>query len=195
MNENNKVIKTVCPECGSNEFEFDDGAAKLICKFCGYKLEDEKFNESVDNLDTLSGTKVSSGANDLDKSDVKSLIVIHCSNCGAEVIAKSGEEYVRCHWCRTVLSSTEVIEKLRVPDQVLPFKVSKEKAKDTMFDFILKRLKYAIEKIKMSDLSETQKKEIFLEINKKELNDIKIRRKKLTIREYESLNIKPKLLE
>ena len=47
----------------------------------------------------------------------------------------------------------------------------------------------AIEKIKMSDLSETQKNEIFLEINKKELNDIKIRRKKLTIREYESLNI------
>ena len=47
----------------------------------------------------------------------------------------------------------------------------------------------AIEKIKTSDLTETQKNEIFLEINKKELNDIKIRRKKLTIREYESLNI------
>ena len=55
----------------------------------------------------------------------------------------------------------------------------------------LKKIEHeiAVEKINTSDLSETQKNEIFSEINKKELNNIKIRRKKLTIREYESLNI------
>ena len=139
----NKVINSKCPKCGSNDLTLDDSSAELVCNYCGFRFEGEKYVESVTDLNELSGTKISSGASDIDKSDDKPLAVLQCSNCGAEVIVNLGEEYARCHWCRTVLSSSEVIDRLRVPDQVLPFSISKEKAKELATDYISKRSKYA----------------------------------------------------
>ena len=75
--------------------------------------------------------------------DAKDLITLKCSSCGAEVtIDAASSVQARCHWCRNYLSINEQIPNGIVPDMILPFKVSKEDAKEEIEKLAKKRNLY-----------------------------------------------------
>ena len=69
-----------------------------------------------------------------------SVMTIKCQSCGAEVIINTEEATrARCHWCRNALSINEKIPNGAVPDFILPFKITKEQARDSINGFVGKR--------------------------------------------------------
>jgi DNA-directed RNA polymerase subunit RPC12/RpoP len=132
MKEN---IKLSCPSCSSNEIRLNPEIGKLECKYCKKVIEGTIYNDGITDLTKLKGTHISKGASKIDIED-NPLLKYKCHNCGAEILFNSNDEYKKCHWCNTVITTKEIMEKPIIPDQILPFTISKEKAKEIIEEFI-----------------------------------------------------------
>ena len=115
-----------CPTCGGKvEFSPDDKALK--CEKCSniftidYKTSKDKksINDSI-LLDNEKGYEKWK----------ESKRTFQCSNCGAQIILNKYEMTSKCSYCNThSLIPTEQLPGLK-PDSIIPFKISKEKAKE-----------------------------------------------------------------
>jgi ribosomal protein S27AE len=132
--ENKKVTTMNCPKCGSNETFLNKKSGKLVCKHCKYEYEPVKYEDKVKDLKKLKGTEVSSGAGFIDKKSIE-LVTLNCPNCGAVSVTSNSEGYTKCHWCHSILTIDENGSS-KAPDQILPFKTSKEDALKAMNSFI-----------------------------------------------------------
>ena len=154
MNEENEatVIKTdvgakdgqtKCPKCGATDISLNTKNGKLRCNFCRYEFEPEKFDSMETEISNLQGEVVGSGASDI-IADTNDMVTFKCSSCGAEVVVDTSQAtQARCHWCRNTLSVNQQIPNGAVPDTVLPFKISKKEAKESIEQFVGKRKFYA----------------------------------------------------
>ena len=154
MNEENEatVIKTdvgakdgqtKCPKCGATDISLNTKNGKLRCNFCRYEFEPEKFDSMETDISNLQGEVVGSGASDI-IADTNDMVTFKCSSCGAEVVVDTSQAtQARCHWCRNTLSVNQQIPNGAVPDTVLPFKISKKEAKESIEQFVGKRKFYA----------------------------------------------------
>ena len=142
--DNSKVLKKVCPNCGSTDIEFNPITRKLRCNYCRTEFKREQLQGFVENIEELEGKLVGSGAQDIKQDN--NLIICKCTGCGAEIVINSSEvATAKCHWCHTSLSlSSQVISGV-VQDAILPFKVTKEEAFEDMKKEVDKR-KFFIDK-------------------------------------------------
>ncbi len=134
-----------CPRCGATDIQLRPSAGKLICLFCRHEWAESLLEEASgdEDLTSLRGTIVGSGAADIDNS-VSAVVTLKCAGCGAEVVVNTSEQLTsRCHWCRHVLSINEQIPNGAVPDAVLPFSVSHEDAVARISAFAKKRRMFA----------------------------------------------------
>ena len=134
-----------CPRCGATDIQLRPSAGKLVCLFCRHEWAESLLEEATgdEDLTTLRGTIVGSGAADIDSS-VSAVVTLKCAGCGAEVVVNTSEQLTsRCHWCRHVLSINEQIPNGAVPDAVLPFNVSHEDAVARISAFAKKRRMFA----------------------------------------------------
>lgn len=145
-NERNGQDK--CPKCGSTDISFDMKRGCLYCNYCRYEFPMEQLEEIEDDIEKIEGTVLTSGLEKI-RADASNLVTLKCSSCGAEITIDTEEvSQVRCHWCRNILSLNEQVANGSVPDVILPFKVTKEEAKEEMYKFVQKRKSYANEKFK-----------------------------------------------
>ena len=154
MNEENEAIviktdvgakdgQTKCPKCGATDISLNTKNGKLRCNFCRYEFEPEKFDEMETDVSNLQGEVVGSGASDI-IADTNDMVTFKCSSCGAEVVVDTSQaNQARCHWCRNTLSVNQQIPNGAIPDTVLPFKISKKEAKESIEQFVGKRKFYA----------------------------------------------------
>ena len=134
-----------CPRCGATDIQLRPSAGKLVCLFCRHEWAESLLEEATgdEDLTTLRGTIVGSGAADIDSS-VSAVVTLKCAGCGAEVVVNTSEQLTsRCHWCQHVLSINEQIPNGAVPDAVLPFSVSHEDAVARISAFAKKRRMFA----------------------------------------------------
>lgn len=158
-NQNNEatIIKTdegakdgqnKCPRCGATEISLNVSTGKLKCRYCRCEFDPVKINEANNNINDLKGQVLGSGAQDI-VADTKDILTFKCSSCGAEVIIDTASSLqARCHWCRNTLSVNQQIPNGSVPDMVLPFKLSKDEARDEIKKFVKKRQFFANPKFK-----------------------------------------------
>ncbi len=110
-----------CPYCGGKvEYSPDDKGLK--CLNCGKVMEItcEKFNEK---------RPVSEVQNEDGYKQWEESRAFQCSNCGAQVILNKYDMSTKCQYCSTSsLVPTDALPGLK-PDIVLPFRLSKEKAR------------------------------------------------------------------
>ncbi len=151
-----EIINLNCPSCASNGLILNPEIGKLQCKYCGKVLEGTIYNSEITDLTKLKGNHISKGANKLDLEEIP-LIRCVCPNCGAKALFNKNDEFKKCHWCNTVLTTEEVLDKPLVPDQILPFSISKEKAKKIMEEFVSNKQAYAsnpfLEKLDINDIN------------------------------------------
>lgn len=132
-----------CPKCGATEISTNIATGKLRCDFCRFEFEPEKFEGMQEDLSTLKGDVIGSGATDI-VADTNDVITLKCSSCGAEVVIDTASaNQARCHWCRNVLSINQQIPNGAIPDLVLPFAVKKEDAQRKIEEFVGKRKFFA----------------------------------------------------
>ena len=135
--------QTKCPKCGATDISLNTKNGKLRCNFCRYEFEPEKFDAMEKDISNLQGEVVGSGASDI-IADTNDMVTFKCSSCGAEVVVDTAQAtQARCHWCRNTLSVNQQIPNGAVPDTVLPFKISKKEAKESIEQFVGKRKFYA----------------------------------------------------
>ncbi len=137
-----------CPKCGSTDISTNTTTGKLRCNFCRYEFTLEKVAGLVEDLEKLQGQVIGSGASDI-IADTNEILTFKCSSCGAEVVIDTASaSQARCHWCRNTLSVNQQIPNGSIPDVVLPFKLSKDEAKNEIEKFVGKRKFFAHPKFK-----------------------------------------------
>ena len=101
------IIK--CKACGSN-IRFDIASQKLHCDYCGNSYAPWDFEDEGDTFDAVTYT---------------------CRNCGAELITTDNTEATAyCSYCGSSSILTGRLEKLKKPDRILPFRITKEKCRE-----------------------------------------------------------------
>lgn len=131
-----------CPKCGATDIQTNTKTGKLRCNFCRHEFELDLAPEDAD-ISTLKGTSIGSGAKDID-ANAEDLITLKCESCGAEVVIDTKTSaQARCHWCRNTLSLNNQISNGAIPDVILPFKVTKEDAKEKIEEFVNDRKFFA----------------------------------------------------
>ena len=147
-NENAIDGQTKCPKCGATDISLNTNNGKLRCNFCRHEFDPEKLEEETKDISKLEGKTIGSGATDIIASE-SDMLTLKCTSCGAEVVIDtSASTQSRCHWCRNTLSINNKLPNGAVPDTVLPFKLTKNDAKELIKDFVGKRKFYAHPKFK-----------------------------------------------
>ena len=148
----NKIVQTdigakngqdKCPKCGSTDISTNIATGKLKCHFCRAEFEPEKVQGFVEDISTLNGQILGSGAQNIAE-DATDVITLKCTSCGAEVVIDTASAtQARCHWCRNTLSLNEQLPNGAIPDVVLPFGVSRDIARAEIEKFVFKRKFFA----------------------------------------------------
>lgn len=141
MDENiNGQVK--CPKCGATDISQNPNTGKLRCNFCRHEFEQKKSEKMNVEANKLEGVNISERAGDINKD--KNFVTIKCKSCGAEVVINTNDStHARCHWCRNILSINNKISNGAVPDVVLPFKVKREEAKESIESYVGNRKFFA----------------------------------------------------
>ena len=157
LNNEPRIVKTdvgakdgqnKCPRCGSTDISVNANTGRLRCNFCRYEFEPEKIQGMETDITKLQGEIMGSGTQDI-VADAQNVMTFKCSRCGAEVVIDTSEStQARCHWCRNTLSVNQQIQNGAIPDVVLPFKLTKEEAKNQIESFVGKRKFFAHPKFK-----------------------------------------------
>ena len=143
-----------CPKCGSTDISLNTNNGKLRCNFCRHEFEPEKFDSMETDISNLQGDVFGSGTQDISQ-DSGDMITLKCSSCGAEVVVDTkNSTQARCHWCRNVLSINSQVPNGAVPDTVLPFKLSKQEARESIEKFVGKRKFFAHPKFRQEFTTE-----------------------------------------
>ncbi len=137
-----------CPKCGATDITLNENTGKLKCDFCRFEFEPQKDILLENDISKLEGQTIGSGAQDI-VADTNDVLTFKCSSCGAEVVIDTASSsQARCHWCRNVLSVNQQIPNGSIPDVVLPFKVTRDDAKNQIEKFVGKRKFFAHPKFK-----------------------------------------------
>lgn len=124
-----------CPSCGST-LSFNPSTNSLHCGYCGgnYKVD----SVAVTNEKRPYTTNA--------KFQETTMAQYHCSSCGSNLNIYKDEEVKRCPNCGSIdLQKTNNIS--LVPDAIIPFAISKEKATENFNDWI-KHRKFAPKDLK-----------------------------------------------
>lgn len=123
-----------CPCCGG-AIEFDTNIQKMKCPYCDAEFEmealkhyDESLKEEPSeqmNWDTQAGGEWQQGEED-------GLRHYICRSCGGEIIADATTAATSCPYCDNPVVMLEQFEGSLRPDYVIPFKLSKEDAKNIL---------------------------------------------------------------
>lgn len=136
MTEVEKNVGTIlrCSHCGSSDVAFDEKTGKLKCSYCRSLLDLELVNDNED-IAHLKGKIVGKGAEKI--IDSKTMVTIKCTSCGSKITINTDEALsARCPWCRHILSIQDKLPNGAVPDMILPFKVTRNRAFEAMQGYI-----------------------------------------------------------
>ncbi len=132
-----------CPKCGASDIALNIQSGCLQCQFCRHEFACEYPTDIVHDLRQLNDIRLGAGAQQIEP-DAESIVTLKCQSCGAEVVISTDEaQQARCHWCRNTLSLNHAVPNGAVPDVVLPFKMTKEKAAELVEKFVSDRWFYA----------------------------------------------------
>ncbi|MCR5210286.1 MAG: hypothetical protein K6C99_08750 [Lachnospiraceae bacterium] len=123
-----------CPGCGGSGISFDPESGKMYCPTCSgdfelkefIKLSREKNKDEKVSWDKLKGP-------DIDRSD---LHIYSCNSCGAEIIAQGDQATAKCPYCGSNFVLTDKFEGVSMPEGIIPFKMTKQYAEQTMRRYV-----------------------------------------------------------
>jgi len=123
-----------CPNC-SADIPYDASVGKLKCKYCGTEYD-------IENLEAFNvEQEVKTDVCDWNIQDQKTVAVdgkisYVCPSCGAEVVGDENMAATSCPYCGTAIIVGEQLSGMLEPNLVIPFKLTKEDAKNTYAKFI-----------------------------------------------------------
>ena len=111
-----------CPGCGG-KLTFDPETQKLICGNCGNKYDEDEISEKTSSLKD-------------DEVFDEELKDYHCPSCGAEILGDQTTATEFCVYCGSPVVFKGRVSGLLKPRYIIPFSVSKNKAKECLKDYL-----------------------------------------------------------
>ena len=129
MTEN---IQFKCPNCGAS-LQFDSGTQNMRCEYCESEFDVEsveRYNQEhsdvkEDNADWGDVTQE-------EWQDDGSVGVYICNSCGGEIMADATTAATSCPFCGNPVVLSGRVSGVLKPDYVIPFKLSREEAKQKL---------------------------------------------------------------
>lgn len=110
-----------CPGCGAG-LKFDPKAQALTCGHCGRSVPPADFG----TLQYIMQASEETNSMPDDGSDDYETIVYTCPNCGASVMSTEETAVTFCSYCGESVVLEGRLEKVKKPNRIIPFRVSKE---------------------------------------------------------------------
>jgi len=113
----------VCPGCGGN-LKFDIASQKMHCAYC------DNFIEPADVVEKDHDADLDVVNNYSESDNMMEVTIYTCPQCGAELMSSDQEATSFCSYCGAANILTERISKTERPDNIIPFKITKEECKE-----------------------------------------------------------------
>ena len=122
---------TICRNCGGH-LVFDPTKQKLVCEHCGGEFAPEDSDlaskgsysdQKAESMNVIYGTS---------SEEYMDCYVYTCSSCGGEIIINGSEASTKCIYCGNSAVVFSRISKRQRPKYILPFKITKEEAVDSV---------------------------------------------------------------
>lgn len=133
------VVSYKCPQCGAR-LVYDGSSQDLHCEYCdgnfdveSVKADPTLFIEEKEDEPVLDSVYQNNTSGD-------KFTLNTCNSCGGEVIGDSNTVATCCPFCGNTAILSKMLEGEFSPDTVVPFKVSKERAKEKYKEYFDKRL-------------------------------------------------------
>ena len=145
----NNNVMTNCHNCGSNNISLDMTIGKLRCNSCGHIYEstiEEKPNavNEFESIHSLEGNIISDGSKNINEGTL-ALVTYKCNKCGFEYVTSEKNNNPICIFCNKQLDNTEMIQKENNTKYILPFKINKEMAINTIQSELNNKSDYLID--------------------------------------------------
>lgn len=136
-----------CPGCGA-DLAYEPGTVVLDCPYCGRKVNIVRQESAVEERDFREYLqKVSQ------EREFQEIVVVRCTNCGAETTLPPNITSDACPFCGTnLVASQKQTKKLIKPEAILPFGINQRQAQEALTHwlnslwFAPNRLKRDVEK-------------------------------------------------
>lgn len=123
-----------CPCCGG-AVEFDSTIQKLKCPYCDTEFDIEAMKTMEEEAKQEKSEEMnwdSARENPWTEEETRHMRVYICQSCGGEIVADETEGAMSCPYCgNNVVMKEQFFGDLR-PDCVIPFKLSKQEAKERL---------------------------------------------------------------
>jgi predicted RNA-binding Zn-ribbon protein involved in translation (DUF1610 family) len=136
-----KASEFKCQQCGA-KLTYAPGTGALKCSYCDFENKIPKSEKDIQELDFVEFLiKMKKGE------VTQEQLFIKCNSCGAESSSEANITSQNCPFCDSEIVTTAKSKKLVKPRSLLPFKITREKAKHSYKNW-LKSLWFAPNELK-----------------------------------------------
>ena len=134
-----------CPGCGA-QLRFDIKEQKLLCDYCGAKLDPYDYDRKYTNKDAkkvndeMAGYMENQAGKKQEETDTFTVTVYTCPNCGGEIISTSNSATEVCTYCGAQVMLEQKEGSSIRPELIVPF----SKDRDELRKICARKMKKAI---------------------------------------------------
>ncbi|NLO46615.1 MAG: hypothetical protein GX107_09040 [Clostridiales bacterium] len=134
-----KVISYKCPNCAA-PLVFDSKKQLMLCDSCKNTFTTEQidsfYGSGDDNADKIEIKWTNENNDDV----LENVTVYSCPSCGAEIVADENTAATECLYCGNQAIIPQKLSGANKPDYIIPFKLGKNDARNTLKNFYKKKL-------------------------------------------------------
>ena len=136
------AVSFKCPNCGG-ELIFDPATQQYKCEYCvstftqaeldaAQHMEGNELSDEPDAAETHEQEK----EEDIDAANA---VMYRCPSCGAEILTEQTTAATFCYYCHNPIVLSGKLEGTYTPEEIVPFKVTREEAVKTFLDYVKKK--------------------------------------------------------
>jgi DNA-directed RNA polymerase subunit RPC12/RpoP len=131
-----QILEYKCP-CCSGIIEFDSGLQQMKCPYCDTTFDPAALIEMDEALNNPQPDQMEweTPQNEFSAEELSGMNVYSCKSCGGEIVTDATTGATHCPFCGNPVVLTGAFSGALKPDFVIPFKVSKEQAKEALKNY------------------------------------------------------------
>ncbi|MBQ9531895.1 MAG: hypothetical protein IJR70_07460 [Eubacterium sp.] len=135
-----ELFEYKCPNCGGS-VEFDSGTQKMKCPYCDSEFDVEALKNMDNRLDEEQPDEFAwnNGGNQWEEGEEEKMSIFVCKSCGGEIVCDENTAATSCPYCDNPVVMSGRLSGTLKPEYVIPFKLDKKQAKETLKSYIGKK--------------------------------------------------------
>lgn len=127
-----------CPSCGAY-LVFDPDSQRWSCPFCNSEFQEKELLAKDEQYAQEAQAEAQAEKPDAQSAEAGAQVVYNCPSCGSQIMTDETTVATNCYYCHNpVVLQGKLTNDMR-PDSVLPFTISKDKAKSSFMDWVSKK--------------------------------------------------------